>query len=140
MVIASDGDWNLGSNPIQAARELRARDIPVYTLGVGSRQKLPDVAIQSFDVPTFAVVGKPLRIPFVLESSLPQDLDIQQSELSLPTEKSFSLPCEFPPWGSGRGLFEWRPKQVGEGKLTMRIPVDAREQIIENNQRRFRFP
>lgn len=133
VVIASDGDWNLGSNPIQAARELRARDIPVYSLGVGSRQKLPDVAIQSFDVPTFAVVGKPLRIPFVLESSLPQDLDLQ-AELTLPNGEVLQSSVRIPAMGIGRGLFEWRPKQVGEGKLTMRIPVDAREQIIENNQ------
>ena len=31
------------------------------------------MALTSFDAPTFAVAGKPLRVPFTVESSLPRD-------------------------------------------------------------------
>ena len=37
IVLASDGDWNEGQPPIQAAAALRAKDIPVFAVPVGSR-------------------------------------------------------------------------------------------------------
>jgi hypothetical protein len=40
---------------------------------VGAETRLPDVAITSFEVPAFAIAGKPLRVPFTIESSLPRD-------------------------------------------------------------------
>ena len=82
-VLVSDGDWNAGDPPAQAAMQLRMRDIPVFAVPVGAESHLPDVELSSFDVPTFAVAGKPLRIPFTIESSLPQDEPATLEELSV---------------------------------------------------------
>ena len=73
VVLLSDGDWNIGDPPSQAAVRLRMRHVPVYAAPMGSESRLPDVALTSFDVPAFAVAGKPVRIPFSIESSLPRD-------------------------------------------------------------------
>ena len=73
VVLLSDGDWNSGQPPSQAALRLRMRNVPVFAVPLGSESRLPDVALTSFDVPTFAVAGKPLRVPFTIESSLPRD-------------------------------------------------------------------
>ena len=73
IVMASDGDWNDGLPPVQAAMQLRLEKIPVFAVPFGSQSRLPDLDLLSFDVPTFGVVGKNVRLPFTIESSLPRD-------------------------------------------------------------------
>jgi hypothetical protein len=36
VLLLTDGDWNVGKSPIAAATEYRDRDIPIFTLGVGT--------------------------------------------------------------------------------------------------------
>ena len=72
-MLASDGDWNEGPPPVQAAARLRMRGVPVFAVPVGSRTRLPDVELLSLDLPTFGVAGKSVRIPFSIESSLPRE-------------------------------------------------------------------
>ena len=64
VALVSDGDWNVGDPPSQSAIKLRMRQVPVFAVPVGAETRLPDLELSSFDVPTFAVAGKPLRIPF----------------------------------------------------------------------------
>ena len=73
VVLASDGDWNEGPPPVQAAARLRIKGVPVLAVPVGSRTRLPDVELLSLDVPTFGIAGKSVRIPFTIDSSLPRD-------------------------------------------------------------------
>ncbi|MEM7015230.1 MAG: vWA domain-containing protein, partial [Verrucomicrobiota bacterium] len=77
VVVFSDGDWNIGEPPVRAATKLRLRDVPVFAAAIGSDTRLPDVELSSFDVPTFGVAGKPLRVPFSIESSLPRDYTVE---------------------------------------------------------------
>ena len=72
-MLASDGDWNEGEPPVEAAVRLRLANVPVFAVPVGSPQRLPDVELLSLDAPTFGVVGKTVRIPFTIESSLPRE-------------------------------------------------------------------
>ena len=69
----SDGDWNEGPPPVQAARSCGLKGVPVFAVPVGSPTRLPDVELLSLDAPTFGVAGKSVRIPFTIESSLPRD-------------------------------------------------------------------
>ena len=133
IVLASDGDWNIGQSPTKAARELRRRNIPVFTLGVGSEQPLPDLSIASFDVPAFAVVGKPLRIPFTIASTLPRDADVAV-EIELPGEDRRSQTLHVPSMGEAEGVIEWRPKQAGDEQITIRLPVQKFELVENNNE------
>jgi len=41
IVLASDGDWNDGKPPVEAASALRLRDVPVFAVPVGSPSRLP---------------------------------------------------------------------------------------------------
>lgn len=133
VVLASDGDWNLGQNPNAVAAQMRIRNIPVHTLGVGSQQRLPDLGIASFDVPTFAVVGKPLRIPFSIVSTINADKDIQV-EFLVDGNRFAEQTVRVPAGGVGSGTFEWRPKHVGDGKLTMRFEPEANDSVADNNE------
>lgn len=73
VVLVSDGDWNAGLPPVEAATLLRLKEVPVLAVPVGSPVRLPDVEVRSLDAPTFAILGKSVRIPFTIESSLPRD-------------------------------------------------------------------
>ena len=56
-----------------AAQKLRLAQIPVFTVAVGSRTRLPDLELTSLDCPTVGVAGKPVRVPFTIQSSLPTE-------------------------------------------------------------------
>jgi hypothetical protein len=73
VVLASDGDWNEGDSPLEAARRLRLTQVPVFSVPAGSQTKLPDVELASLDCPTMGVAGKPVRVPFTIRSSLPTE-------------------------------------------------------------------
>jgi len=73
VVLVSDGDWNEGLPPVQAATSLRLKGVPVFAVPVGQPTRLPDVELLSLDAPTFAVAGKSVRVPFSIDSSPPRD-------------------------------------------------------------------
>ncbi len=63
VVLVSDGDWNAGLPPVEAATLLRLKGVPVLAVPVGKPDRLPDVEVRSLDAPTFAVLGKSVRSP-----------------------------------------------------------------------------
>lgn len=121
VVLLSDGDWNTGDPPSQAAVRLRMRHVPVYAAPIGSESRLPDVALTSFDVPAFAIAGKPLRIPFSLESSLPRD---QPATLRMETStgEAIEKPVVIPAMGRLEDVIVWKPDKFGDVKLKLTVP------------------
>jgi hypothetical protein len=131
-VLVSDGDWNSGDPPAQAAMQLRMRDIPVFAVPVGAESHLPDVELSSFDVPTFAVAGKPLRIPFTIESSLPQD-EPATLEMKSSTGEVITKPVVIPAMSRLEDVITWKPESPGEIKLTLTVPKTGDEKNLDNN-------
>jgi len=133
VVLLSDGDWNAGQPPSHAATRLRMRGVPVFAVPIGSPTRLPDVELSSFEVPTFAVAGKPLRAPFTIESSLPRDevavLEMKSSEGDIVT-KSVTIPA----MSRLHDVITWKPEKPGEIKLTLTIPPTGGERFTENNR------
>lgn len=132
IVLLSDGDWNTGIAPSAVATDLRMRRIPVFAAGVGSEERLPDIELISSDAPTFGVTGKTLRIPFRVVSWLPGDRSITVS-LTGTKGESIEKIVRLPGMGQVQDTIDWKPEATGEYDLTMRIPVDAEETILDNN-------
>jgi hypothetical protein len=132
VVLISDGDWNTGSAPAQAATQLRMRNAPVFAVPAGAETRLPDVWIASFDAPTFGVEGKPLRIPFVVESSLPREQPVTV-EMTASTGEVLTKEITLPAMGRAQDSIVWRPAKTGEVKLTLKVPVINGERYPENN-------
>jgi hypothetical protein len=133
VVLATDGDWNTGEAPAQAATRLRMRGVPVFAVPIGADTRLPDVEITSFDVPTFAVAGKPLRIPFSIDSSLPRDEVIG---VTMTTSTGAEIRQEFtlPAMGRLQDAILWRPGAPGKAHLTLTVPKTGAERNVENNK------
>jgi uncharacterized membrane protein len=132
VVLISDGDWNTGAAPSQATTRLRMREVPVFAVPTGAETRLPDVELSSFDVPAFAVAGKPLRIPFTIESSLPRDESVVL-EMQFSSGEIITKEVTLPAMGRLQDAIAWKPDKPGEVKLTLTIPKTPGERYPENN-------
>ncbi len=134
IVVLSDGDWNIGEPPIRAATDLRMKNIPVFGVGVGSESRLPDIELAAVQAPTFGVVGKPMRIPFVIESALPRDYD---TTITLTPSRGdpITKDIRIPAMGRLEDAVTWTPAEVGDYRLSVRIPPQSMELSEENNYR-----
>lgn len=136
VVLLSDGDWNLGASPDVAAAAFRMKQVPVYTVGIGSESRLPDIVLESADAPTFGVAGKSVRIPFRVANWLPRDQELLvtlSGEGMDPITKSIRLPA----MGRLQDALEWKPETVGEYQLNVDVPVQSGEAITDNNRASF---
>lgn len=132
VVLLSDGDWNIGNSPVEAATRFRMRGIPVFAVGVGSKVPLPDLELVSMDAPTFAVVNKQLRIPFIVRSTLGQDRDVNVT-LSINKKSTATKLIRVSAMSQAQENMVWTPPATGDYTLTLRIPQDTQELIPENN-------
>lgn len=133
VVVLSDGDWNVGKSPVEAATKFRMKEVPVFAVGAGSDTPLPDLELVSMDAPTFGVANKPLRIPFVLGSSLGQDRDVTVT-LSVNGEASLTKTVRVQAMGQAQDNVVWTPPTTGDYTLSLRVPKDLQEVVAENNE------
>lgn len=132
VVLISDGDWNSGDPPSRAATRLRIAGVPVFAVPVGSETRLPDLAVSSFDVPTFAIAGKPVRLPFTLSSALPRDHSTRV-EVRTPDGEIHSGDLSLPAMGRIQDALIWKPENVGDYELTITLPPATEERDRGNN-------
>ena len=134
VVIASDGDWNQGDAPVVAAGRLRSMKVPVFAFPVGSNTRLPDIEIASFDVPTFAIAGKRVRIPITLESSLPRDHAAVVTMKASTGGDMITKDIRIAAMGRTNEFIDWMPESLGDVTLTVTIPKQGDEIRSDNNE------
>ncbi len=134
IVLASDGDWNDGLPPVQAAMRLRQQNVPIFGVLVGSQSRLPDMELLSFDVPTFGVAGKNVRFPFTIESSLPRDHAIEV-ELKISDGTTIKHPVRVGAMGRTADAVLWKPEQTGDYTVSLSLPAHPDERNVENNRK-----
>jgi len=66
VVLATDGASNVPSDLAAVLRELRARDIPVFTVGVGNTGKPMDAELTRVNMPRRVLVGSRLNIETIV--------------------------------------------------------------------------
>ncbi len=133
VVLASDGDWNAGQPPVEAAARLRLKGIPVVAVPVGRRDRLPDVELLSLDAPTFGVAGKTVRIPFTIESSLPRDY-LTTVKLKTSDGDEVTKEVRVAPQGRTTDSIVWKPRDIGDFTATLEVPQHGEETIADNNR------
>ncbi|MEM8669246.1 MAG: hypothetical protein AAGG48_17110 [Planctomycetota bacterium] len=134
VVLISDGDWNEGRPPVEAATQFRVKDVPIVTVATGSSRRLPDLELIDVQVPSFGAVGKTIRIPFTIDSSLPRPL---MTTVSMTTSdgESTSKQVQVAPMGRTTDVFTWKSEKPGDYTVTVDVPVNREETIVDNNQR-----
>jgi len=132
IVLISDGDWNEGPPPVQAASKLRMKGIPVFTVPIGSPQRLPDVELLNFDLPTFGIAGKTVRIPFTIDSSLPREY-VTTVTLRTSDGETVTKDVRVAAMGRTTDSIAWKPATTGDFTATLEIPRHTDETIPDNN-------
>ena len=136
VVLLSDGDWNQGKPPVTAAQKFRLRDVPIFTVPIGSETRLPDLELVAVSAPTYGIVGENVQIPFTVRSSLDRDLrtivrlrDSSGNEIS----KDLTIPARSTVYES----ILYRLQKEGSNTLTLTLPPASGELLADNNSRRF---
>lgn len=132
IVFISDGDWNAGRPPVDAASRLRMKGVPIFAVSAGSPTRLPDVELLSLDAPTFGVGGKSVRIPFAIESALPREY-VTTVTLRTSDGDEASKEVRIAPMGRTTDWIVWKPKETGDYVLTLTVPKQADEALADNN-------
>ena len=133
VVVISDGDWNTGVAPMQAATQYRMQDVPLFAIGVGSESPQPDIELVSLDVPTFAIAKKPIQIPFQIRSSLGRDRNVTVT-LSIDDQVAQTQVVRIPAVGQAQANMTWVPSAVGAFELKLSISQDPLDRISRNNE------
>ena len=133
VVLVSDGEWNEGVPPVEAATRLRLTDTPLFAVPSGSPTRLPDIELVSLDAPTIGVAGKTVRIPFTVESSFPRE---RTSEVILKTDSGEEVRTEIQvnPMGRTNGAILWKPTETGDMMVSLDIQQHPDETLKDNNQ------
>jgi uncharacterized membrane protein len=133
VVLISDGDWNEGQPPVDAATALRMKEIPIFTVPVGSPVRLPDVELLSLGAPTFGVAGKAVRIPFTIESTLPREF-ITTVTLKSADGGEVARDVRIGPMGRTSDSLLWNPQATGDFTLSLTVPQHNDDTLPDNNQ------
>ncbi|MFM8891062.1 MAG: hypothetical protein ACKOTB_05440 [Planctomycetia bacterium] len=134
VVLVSDGDWNEGRPPVQAAGPLRLAGIPVLAVPVGSPTPMPDVSVASLDTASSGVVGKPFRVPFSIRSTLPRERSVTAS-VETSDGQSVTRQVRVPSMGTADDAIYWTPATTGDFTISVRVPPEPGEAIPDNNSR-----
>ena len=134
MVILTDGENNLGRDPLQVARGL---DIPLFPVGVGSPQPPKDLAVTGYQTNEVAYVGAKLPMKATIRGAgFPGQkglLYLKEGGITL-DRKEFPLPSE---GGEVEVSLSFVPQKEGLHKFTIFLPPKKGELTGENNQRQF---
>lgn len=134
VVLISDGDWTSGAPPVEAASKLRLKDIPAFTVPVGSSSRLPDIELTSVDLPTFGIASKIVRVPFSIDSSLPREF-VTTVKLTTSEGETLTKDVRVAPMGRTTDSLSWKPLTEGDYTVTLDVPLHADETITDNNSR-----
>lgn len=132
VVLISDGDWNAGQSPMNAAMRYRAQGIPIISIPVGSPTRLPDIELLSVDTPTFGIVKKAVRIPFTIESALPRD-HVANVVVTSSDGERITKEVRIAAMTRTSDAVLWTPKTEGDFTLSVEVPPHPDEVIANNN-------
>lgn len=136
VVLLSDGDYNLGKNPIEAATALARREVPIYSVGVGSETYLPDVELLNVLAPTYALINERVSAVVTLQNHLPREVKTTIS-ITGPGNATGSKNVVLPAMAQVQEMVVFTPPTEGAGDFKVSIPVQPEEVFPENNERTF---
>ena len=140
VLLLSDGDHNFGKepnkSPVTPATRYAQRDVPIFTIGVGSETYLPDVEVQSVLAPTYGLVNERISVMFTVQNHLPREVKTTVT-VQGPGDVKGSKAIVLPPMGQVQDSVVFTPTAEGEGDFTVRVPVEREEVFPANNERTF---
>jgi hypothetical protein len=138
VILLTDGDWNTGRPPLEAATQFRERNIPIFTVPAGRETPLPGLILESVSAPSYGLLGEEIAVGFRVVSHLPREVKTTvtiMDNTGQTAKKDITIPAE----GEAEDAVVWSPSQAGEASGTVELPVEADEALRENHQRNFQM-
>ncbi len=129
VVMISDGNYNVGKNPVYAAENL---GIPVYTIGVGDPVERKDVMISQIQTNNIAYVDSRVPVDVTIRwfADSNENVEVQLSEGTHIIDKKIVTLTEGSRESRLRMFYE--PKEEGTKKLTV-IVSKIKDELTEKN-------
>lgn len=134
IILLTDGNYTAGGNPARTAAEI---GVPIFPIGIGSTQPLPDLAISNLETNPFAYLGEPSPIKVTLhntgfpEITLPLSVKMDNTTL---TSQMITLP---PSPSAKTFSLDFLPTKQGRQKFNIEVPFQKGERSKKNNKRSF---
>lgn len=136
VLLLTDGDWNVGHTPLSAATRYQDRNIPIFSAAVGQESHLPDLELSEISAASYGLLGEQITVPFTVTSYMTKEI-ATTAQLVVDGETVASRSIELQPMGQVRETLLWMPREVGDKRLEIRIPVQEGEVLSDNNQQEF---
>ena len=131
IILLSDGNYNSGGNPARFISEINT---PVYPVGIGSSEPVPDLTLANMESNPFAYLGEPTPIKAIIQnrgfSKLKVNLTLKNQDKTL-TTKIVDIP---PSPSEIQTQFDFVPQIKGMQKLELVLSPIENEETIENNR------
>jgi len=138
LILISDGDWNIGKNPMSAAIKLCGRNIPAFGVSAGSDNYLPDLYLKKADAPSFCIINEKVLIPFTVHNYLDHKVNTHVKMASI-NGISITKNIQIPAHSRYQDSIMWQPKMQGLYNFSLKIPLEPEETYKDNNEIKFRI-
>lgn len=139
IVVVSDGGSNTAKDLTAELRDLRARNIPVYTVGVGNPDRFKDAELTRVTTPRRMLVGSAVSADLLLRSNGYPDskvtVSVTEDDRALKTQQfdikgneSQTVTMEFTPTSAGAHRYKFEIKPL-DGETT--VENNVQESLIE---------
>jgi len=136
-VLITDGDWNLGGDPVVASERLEGEGIPVFCVGVGNPDEVRDIEIADVKVKKSVYLKDSVAVSAEVRWSGYEEKSVtivlRQGEEVL-QEKTVELKTEL---RSRKVGLQFVPREVGILVCTVEISPEPDEVRADNNRKSF---
>jgi hypothetical protein len=115
----------------------REQGVPIFAAAVGRETPVPDLALDSVSPPSYGIFGEQISIPFRIVNHLPREVRTYVTLDEANREES-RKELVIPALGEWQDAILWSPRKVGESSLSLKLPLQPDEGIVENNEKTFR--
>jgi uncharacterized membrane protein len=134
LVVVSDGADTSETTLDQALAGLKAQALPVFTVGVGKEQLSRDVQITRAETPSRVLKGASLVVDVVVTQSgyagATVPLIVEEDGKTVSTQ-NITLPAD----GESQTVrVRFKATTAGPGLFRFRVPLQANEEVTQNNQ------
>jgi len=138
VIMLGDGAHNEGESPTKMAQLARSKQVPIYTIPVGSETYLPDLNLLSVDAPEYGIVGETVQIRFTIRSTLPRltktSIKIKDTKTQRTVTKNIAIPANAK---SYQDSILWTIKGEETMAMELTLPYQNIELLDNNNSQSF---
>ena len=135
VLVLSDGDHNAAASPLLEGLQLSEADVPLFGIEVGSRKRLPDLALVSAGFPTYSILNESLVVPFTVRNAFTEATPVR-AELVADGRVVAEQDLEVKAGKTVDSSLRWTPTNEGAVNLSVRLRPHPEESLLENNEQR----